>query len=226
MLRPVCFLVCTASFFLLLGAVQPDGIVSPSSVSASSIRLAQSGKVETARRDLRWLIRGERVMCVCPPASVAEPLDPPTTSAFAGMPAFSAGEHFKENITPSADVRIAWLGARFVRRFAIKIENAAGETALQFYTLLQPSRDRRIIDELDNRHETRLADLWCLLKRQAHGEPGVLLVDAVPTIFYVRDVFGELGAVDVVWGGAGWEIGASPAEGERMWPAGVRVMSR
>jgi hypothetical protein len=73
--------------------------------------------------------------------------------------------------------------------------------------------------------ETRLADLWCLLKSQANGETGVL-VNAVPNVFYVRDYTGILGAIDVVWGGAGWEIGASPADGDRQWPSGTRVLSR
>lgn len=184
----------------------------------------QSGKNNNAPEPQR-LIHGERVSCPRP-APAAEPLDPPTTSSLSGAQKFSAGDHFKENIAPSADVRIAWLGATFARRFVIKIEDADGETVLQFHTVLRPSRDHHIIEELDDRHETRLADLWCLLKVQASGEPGTLLTDAVPNIFYVRDSSGVLGAVDAVWGGAGWEIGASPIDGERMWPVGVRVMSR
>jgi len=185
-------------------------------------RIAQADKGD---HGLRRLIRGERMNC-SRPAPVAEQLDPPTTSAFAGVRKFLAGEHFKENITPSADVRIAWLGATFMRRFVTKIEDAGSETTIQFHTLLRLSRDRHIIDGLDDRHETRLIDLWCLLRMQAHGEPGALLIDAVPNIFYVRDSSGVLSAVDAVWGGAGWEIGASPVDGERMWPVGARVMSR
>lgn len=183
-------------------------------------RIAQA-KDESPRR----LSHGERINCPHPPPA-AELLDPPTTSAFGGVKKFPAATHFKENVAPSADVRIAWLGATFMRRFAIKIEDASGETTIQFHTLLRLSPDRHIIDELDDRHETRLIDLWCLLKLQAHGEPGTLLIDAVPNIFYVRDSSGVLGAVDAVWGGAGWEIGASPVDGERMWPPGARVMSR
>ena len=184
-------------------------------------RIAQAYNDHGPRR----LIHGETVNCPRP-VPVAEPVDPPTTSAFAGVRKFLAGAHFKENIAPTADVRIAWLGATFMRRFAVKIEDAGGETALRFHTLLRLSRDRHIIDDLDDRHETRLIDLWCLLKIQANGESGTLLIDAVPNIFYVRDSAGVLGAVDALWGGAGWEIGASPVDGERMWPVGTRVMSR
>jgi hypothetical protein len=62
---------------------------------------------------------------------------------------------------------------------------------------------------------SNLADVWCLLRRQANGEDGALQTNSVPTIFFVRDGTGELGVVDLVWGGAGWEIGASPVGDKR-----------
>lgn len=173
----------------------------------------------------RNLIRGERTSCPLPFAS-PEPLDPPTTSAFAGIRQFRAGESFRENIAPDAEVRILWIGASFMHRYAAKTESAAVHAAVRFHTLLKPSRDTDVIEELGDMHETRLADLWCLLKSQANGEAGILLVNAVPNIFYVRDHTGILGAIDAVWGGAGWEIGASPADGDRQWPPGTRVLSR
>lgn len=211
---------------LLMMAAWPDRPFSTPAMGAdgNDIEVAQSEKSGRARDPLR-LIHGERATC-SRPAPVAEPLDPPTTSALTAASKFSAGEHFRENITPGAEVRIAWLGATFMRRFAIKIEDAAGATTIQFHTLLRPSRDQHIIDELDGRHETRLGDVWCLLKRQSNGEAGTLLINAVPNIFYVRDGSGKLGAVDAVWGGAGWEIGASPVDSDRLWPAGARVLSR
>jgi hypothetical protein len=211
---------------LLLAMVIPQHrLFSTPAWSASStddLRIAQADKAES---DPHRLIRGERINCLLP-APTAEPLDPATTAAVAGAKKFPAGEHFRENTASSADVRIVWLGATFVRRFAIKIEDASGETALRFHTLLRPSLDRHIIDDLDDGHETRLVDLWCLLNIQSNGEPGILRVDAVPNIFYVRDSAGVLGAIDAVWGGAGWEIGASPVNDARMWPVGTRVMSR
>lgn len=212
---------------LLLAMLAPPTRAFPEvamGTGTDSVRVAQRDKSDRKRVPER-LIRGESVNCPGP-APAAEPLDPPTTSAFSGAKKFPAGKHFKENIAPSADVRIGWLGATFTRRFAVKIEDMDGDTIIQFHTLLRASRDRPIIEELDDRHETRLVDLWCLLKIQANGEPGPLLIDAAPNIFYVRDGSGVLGAVDAVWGGAGWEIGASPADGERTWPAGARVMSR
>jgi hypothetical protein len=217
---------CPALISLLITAAWPDRPFSTPAMGAGAngVRIVQAEKTGRARDPLR-LIHGERATC-SRPAPVAEPLDPPTTSALTGASKFSAGEHFRENVAPGAEVGITWLGATFMRRFAIKIEDTVGPTTIQFHTLLRPSRDQHIIHELDDRHETRLGDVWCLLKRQSNGEAGTLLVNAVPNIFYVRDGSGELGAVDAVWGGAGWEIGASPVDGDRLWPAGARVLSR
>jgi hypothetical protein len=154
-----------------------------------------------------------------------ESLDPPSTSAIQHTEQFAAREHFNEDITSTADVKISWLGASFVRRFANKVE-AAGVTSLQTYFLRSPSNDRDIIAELSDRHETNLADVWCLLRLQAKGEDGALQTNSVPNVFFVRDGAGELGVVDAVWGGAGWEIGASPVGDKRTWAPGTRVISR
>jgi hypothetical protein len=161
-----------------------------------------------------------------PDATPAEPLDPPATSALPRHEEFVAAEHFKENTSPGADARISWLGATFMRRFVAKVEDEAAEVTLQTYALTRSSRDLEIIAELDDRHETKLAHLWCLLKRQRNGEDGALQRNAAPNIFFVRDATGALGTVDAIWAGAGWEIGASPVEGQRQWPAGSRVISR
>jgi len=155
-----------------------------------------------------------------------EPLDPPVTSALPHHEKFAAADHFNENIAPGAEVRISWLGATFMRRFAVKIEEDAGQATLQTYDLTRPSRDDQIVAELGDRYEAKLADVWCLLRRQPNGEDGILKTNAAPNVFFVRDATGALGAVDAVWGGAGWEIGASGVEGQRQWPSGSRVISR
>jgi hypothetical protein len=148
-----------------------------------------------------------------------------STSAIQHDERFVAREHFKEDIRPGAPVRISWLGATFVRRFASKVE-AARDTLLQTFVLQSPSNDREIITELGDGHETTLADVWCLLRLQASGEPGALQTNSTPNIFFVRDGAGQLGVVDAIWGGAGWEIGASPFGDKRAWSVGTRVISR
>jgi hypothetical protein len=180
---------------------------------------------QPARVGLEVLIPGPRVTC-SRHKTPAEPFDPPATSALPRPESFVAGEHFKENISPAAEARISWLGATFMGRFAGKVEDDPDEATLHTYALSRASTNTQIIAELDDRHETKLADLWCLLKLQTNGEDGALQTNAVPNIFFVRDTTGALGAVDAIWAGAGWEIGASQVEGQREWPFGSRVIAR
>ncbi|WP_271573405.1 hypothetical protein [Bradyrhizobium sp. CCBAU 11361] len=153
-----------------------------------------------------------------------EPLDPPSTAAIPGSESFVASEHFREDIAPTATVKISWLGATFARRFAVKVE-AADATSLQTHVLNKSSSAVQILGELGPRAESKLADIWCLLKQQANGESGALQTSSVPNLFFVRDGTGDLGVVDALWGGAGWEIGASPVGSQRPWTPGTRVFS-
>ncbi|WP_244485032.1 hypothetical protein [Bradyrhizobium tropiciagri] len=107
---------------------------------------------------------------------------------------FAAREHFKEDITPTAQVRISWLGAKFMRRFAVKFETAVNR-CLQTYVVKNPSNDNGIIGELGIPDESKLADIWSLLKLQANGESGVLQTNSAPNIFFVRDGKGDLGVL-------------------------------
>lgn len=166
---------------------------------------------------------GTKVSCSRRPTPV-EPADPSVTAAIS--PRFIVSQRFRENTSPAAEVRISWLGATFMRRFAVKIEDDTNDVALQIHALNKASSDTQLIAELHDRHETRLAEVWCFLKLQASGQAGALLTNASPNIFFVRDAAGELAAVDAIWGGAGWEIGASPVGGQRQWPSGSRVLSR
>jgi hypothetical protein len=207
MLHRVIRLSCTTAIFL---AVSHPGVA------------ANDNDPMAARAGV--LAADAQVNCSHKPAS-AEPFDPPSTSSLPHHDRFIAAAHFKEDISPAAEVRIAWLGANFMRRYAVKTEDEANDVALQAYTLTRPSNDNDIIAALADRHETRLADLWCLLKFQASGQGGPLRADIVPNIFFMRDASGELGVVDVIWGGAGWEIGASVVGGPRQWPNGARVIA-
>jgi hypothetical protein len=205
--QPLSRIVCTTLLFLAVGNV--------GSVAFEN---------QSARAGLA-LVHGPRVTCSRHEAP-AGPLDPPTTSALSRRGEFVANEYFKENISPAAEVKISWLGATFMRRFAVKVEDNTDDETLQTHTLSRASTDTQIVAEFDDHHETKLADLWCLLKLQANGEDGALQTNAVPNLFFVRDATGVLGAVDVLWAGAGWEIGASPVEGQREWPSGSRVIAR
>jgi hypothetical protein len=152
--------------------------------------------------------------------------DPPSTSALTGSKDFVASKHFWENISPASEVKISWLGANFTRRFIVKIERNPAVAALRVYALTRSSRSIGIVEELRAPFETRLADVWCLLRLQPNGERGALLTNAMPNLFFVRDAAAGLGVVDVLWSGAGWEIGASSLTSNRPWPAGLRVIAR
>ena len=191
-------------------------------LTAGNARLAAIEN-EPAAANSAALGPGTNAGCSRRPTPV-EPADPSVTAAIPNK--FIASQRFRENTSPAAEVRISWLGATFMRRFAVKIEDDTNDVALQIHALNKASSDSQLIAELHDRYETRLAEVWCFLKLQANGEVGALQTNAVPNIFFVRDAAGELGAVDAIWGGAGWEIGASPVGGQRQWPSGSRVISR
>jgi hypothetical protein len=187
--------------------------------------LGAAAESQPAPAGRQALAPGSRISCSLH-RTPEEPLDPATTSALPGNGKFVAGAHFKENISSAAEVRISWLGATFMRHFAVKVEDGADDVRLRIHALSRLSSSTEIVAELDDRHETKLSDLWCLLKLQAKGEDGALRTNAIPNVFFVRDVTGELGAVDAIWAGAGWEIGASQVEVQRQWPPGSLVISR
>lgn len=174
------------------------------------------------------MMKSERLRRVskisCPPlADLAEPL---TTSALRGEGAFVAYDRFREDVSSRSEVRISWLGAGFGRRYLAKVEPPADVVSLQVFVLDKPLRSVAIAETMHHPYETRLVDIWCLLKLQPNGEPGVLSVNATSNLFFVRDAVGVLGVVDVLWAGAGWEIGASPITRNRPWSPGRQVITR
>lgn len=142
-----------------------------------------------------------------------------------GAERFAAAAHFRLNQTPFG-VPISWLGANFQRRFLRKVEFNITGAELDIFRLRKSARDPIILSELGGYPEVFLHDIWILLGRQSRGQRGPLWVNARPTVFYVRDFVGRIWAVDVVWGGAGWEIGASSLGDPRQWRHGRRIIAR
>lgn len=219
----MCIWIRHLIFSMLLGSSAAAEILPHSATSpfAEHARLAQA---EPSRLGEPLFAGTQEVGCA-PPAAAPDRADPPTTSALPGD-RFVVGEHFEEALGSGADVQIAWLGQTFRRQFLLKVEPRPGPVRLHVHTLRKPAHDSDIIAALGSRHETELVHLWCLLWQQPNGEPGPLLNTHVPNIFHVRDTWGRLWAVDAVWGGAGWEIGASAIDDRRPWSAGRRVFSR
>lgn len=160
----------------------------------------------------------------CPPS--ADTTELLTTSALRGEAAFVARDRFREDVSNRSEVRISWLGAGFGRRYLAKVEPPLKTASLQVFVLHRSLRSVAIAEALHHPYETHLTDIWCLLKVQPNGEPGALSVNATSNLFFVRDAAGALGVVDVLWSGAGWEIGASSIVESRPWPRGRQVITR
>jgi hypothetical protein len=156
----------------------------------------------------------------------AEPADPATTSALPGAGRFVAQDHFRETVSSRGSVQISWIGAIFRQRFLSKSEERDSGAFLRRFEVRKSARDTEIIAALSIHHETKLADLWCLLSAQPNGELGVLLTNGTPNVFYIRDSTSNLLAVDAVWGGSGWEIGASAIDSPSRWLPGRQVIAR
>ena len=85
---------------------------------------------------------------------------------------------------------------------------------------------RRQRDALINGVETSLAQLFALLERQGKGEDGVLLVNGLVNIFYVRDINGVLSAAHVMWSSDGWLLYWYAIERPHRWSDGYQVFSQ
>lgn len=194
----------------------------------SGVARAESNRVPAHAGGPATATKSERLRPVskirCPPS--ADTTEPLTTSALRGEGAFVAHDRFREDVSNRSGVRISWLGAGFGRRYLAKVEPPMETTSLRVFVLDKPSRSVAIAEIMHHPYETRLADIWCLLKLQPNGEPGALSVNAAPNLFFVRDAAGALGVVDVLWSGVGWEIGASPITRSRPWSSGRQVITR
>jgi hypothetical protein len=138
-----------------------------------------------------------------------------------GADSFSAATHFREG-----PALITWIGDNFRERFLPKVEFNISAAVLDVFRLRRSALDPEIRSELGGYPEVSLHDIWILLLWQSRGQTGPLLTNATPNIFYVRDVSGKVWAVDAVWGGAGWEIGASSLDDPRLWRHGRQVIAR
>lgn len=189
---------------------------------------AESPRLPTLAGGPATATKSERLRPVskirCPPSTDAT--EPLTTSALRGEGAFVAHDRFREDVSNRSEVRISWLGAGFRRKYLAKVESPEEVASLRVFVLDRLSRSVAIAEALHHPYETRLADIWCLLKLQPNGEPGALSVNATSNLFFVRDAVGALGVVDVLWSGAGWEIGASPITRNRPWRPGRQVITR
>ena len=142
---------------------------------------------------------------------------------------FTAREFFNVNTKRNASVAISYLGDDFIKWFLSKTEERLKDkVGLHYHDLNKNSLDAPIFRELggETKVETNLAEIAALMKKQAHGEPGALVIDDYANIFYVRNVNGVVYAVCVYWRGRGWNVFTSSVKFPFEWDAGYRVFSR
>jgi len=152
-------------------------------------------------------------------------LEPLGTIIVLATEKFVAKENFIVNTGRKAPVKISFVGSNFSEWFLGKVEEPRPETQLRYAKLLKYSVDRPILAELGNTAETTLAEIFQLMLNQSNGEDGTLLTNGYANIFYVRDVNGELRAVDVRWDGGGWYVDADSVGFPFEWHDGYRVFS-
>ena len=134
---------------------------------------------------------------------------------------FVAGDCLKE-------ANVGWTGDNFKRLFLDKIGENVPEANLAVSRLEEASLDAPILKELGDRAEVSLAHMFDLLKRQAHGEEGILLTNGYANIFYVHDRNNTLWAVSARWDSArrDWYVEAHSIKNPNGWSDGHLVFSR
>jgi hypothetical protein len=141
--------------------------------------------------------------------------------------AFVAKEQFIVDTSKKARVRISYTRVNLKAWFGKKTEEAAPEKhQLRYAELITGSFDAPILAELGATAETTLAAIFVLMDRQKYGKDGVLLTNGWANIFYVKDAEGALRAVNVYWGGGGWNVNTHEVSDPDRWRDGRRVFSR
>jgi len=139
---------------------------------------------------------------------------------------FVAKDYFEVDTSAKAGVKISYLSDNFKAHFLAKSEQNVPATELKIYRLREASRDVPILVELGDNHETTLAYIWELLKKQPNGEDGVLLQNSYANIFYVSGTDDILWAVSVYWIVDGWRVESESIGSPGRWRVGIRVFAR
>ena len=89
-----------------------------------------------------------------------------------------------------------------------KEEKPLTRSSLRAHTLTRNAKDSDIIRELggEEKAETTLSELYFLLKKQARGQAGALLINGRANLFFIRDASGILRVVSVYWYDGGWYV--------------------
>lgn len=118
------------------------------------------------------------------------------------------------------------LGNDFQSWFLGKTEEAKGETTLRFARLTRNSLDKPILDELGDKAETSLAEMFAMMEAQARRQESPLLVNIFANTFYIRDANNVLRVVRVFFVQGGWNVIAFSTYSPGGCSEGDRIFSR
>lgn len=78
------------------------------------------------------------------------------------------------------------------------------------------------------RVEVNTASMWQMLRKQERGQAGVLHVDGLSNIFFVRGSDGNLCVIQLHWAGegTGWVLNTYQNNNKGFLPAGTRVIAQ
>lgn len=146
-----------------------------------------------------------------------------------GTEKFVAANAFGEN---NPDGIKFYLWDNFKNNFLGKVEKDIKSATVSIYQLKKSSRNSEIMAELGIDIKTKkgvikLAHLYDMIKAQAQGQEGPLLVNGYGNIAYIEDEKGTVRAVFAFWAliYRYWYVFASSVEGPRGWDGGSRVLS-
>lgn len=133
---------------------------------------------------------------------------------------FVASEHRE-----AANIGYMW--DDFKAHFANLVEENVRATTIVVSRLEKDSLDKPILERLGDKARIKLAHFVTLLKKQAHGEDGVLLTDGRANIAYIEDDKGTLWAVHARWSSyyRYWGVYAHSVENPYPWHAGHQILS-
>lgn len=129
---------------------------------------------------------------------------------------FAAAEHF---LVGGSDLPISLLGEDFLAHFLPLVEADVAASTLYQRVLVKSTIDAPIFVALggEDAASVPLAHLFAFLKTADRDKW---------YFFYVRDVAGQLWAVDTYWRDNGWDMEAYSVTYPRGWRGGGHVVSR
>lgn len=122
-----------------------------------------------------------------------------------------------------------YLWENFKKHFLGKIEENVEQATIAVHRLEKSSRNPEIMAELDvEKRVIKLAHFYELIKAQAQGQEGSLLVNGYANIAYIEDDKRTLWAVRANWHPAhrGWDVRVPSVESPCEWDVGSQVLSQ